>query len=126
MQKGVVEEDKLVYCTKCGTKNEDDATVCINCGALLHGGGAEDRYYWRYRRRYDRDYYRYHRRGGAIGALVFGLIIVIIGFVLILQITYGYAIDWNFLWALILLVIGAWFIVRALVWHRRYEERPQK
>jgi len=25
----------LVYCTKCGTKNEDDAQFCIQCGALL-------------------------------------------------------------------------------------------
>jgi len=25
----------MVYCTKCGTKNEDDAVVCIKCGASL-------------------------------------------------------------------------------------------
>jgi uncharacterized membrane protein YvbJ len=116
----------LVYCTKCGTKNEDDATVCINCGALLHGATAEDRHEWRYRRRYDREYYRYHRRGGAIGALVFGVIIVLIGLGLILQITYGNPIDWNFLWAIIILLVGVWLVARALVWHRRYETRRQK
>jgi hypothetical protein len=25
----------LVYCTKCGTQNEDDASHCIECGASL-------------------------------------------------------------------------------------------
>jgi uncharacterized membrane protein YvbJ len=109
----------LVYCTKCGTKNEDDATVCINCGALIHGASAEERHYRRYRR-YEGDYYRYHRRSGAIGALVFGVIIVLVGFVLLLQITYGNPIDWNFVWAIIIIVIGVWLLVRALVWHRRF------
>ena len=26
----------MVYCTVCGTKNEDDAKVCSNCGAPLY------------------------------------------------------------------------------------------
>ncbi len=25
----------MVYCTKCGTKNKDDAQVCVQCGAPL-------------------------------------------------------------------------------------------
>jgi uncharacterized membrane protein YvbJ len=25
----------MVYCTKCGAQNEEDASVCVNCGALL-------------------------------------------------------------------------------------------
>ncbi|MCK4435715.1 zinc-ribbon domain-containing protein, partial [Candidatus Bathyarchaeota archaeon] len=29
----VLERLCLVYCTKCGLKNEDDATVCAKCGA---------------------------------------------------------------------------------------------
>jgi uncharacterized membrane protein YvbJ len=111
----------LVYCTKCGTKNEDDATVCINCGALLHGTAAEERHYRRYRR-YEGEY-RYHRRGGAIGAIVFGVIIVLIGLGLLLQITYGNPIDWNFLWAIIIILVGIWLLVRALLWHRRHEAR---
>lgn len=27
----------MVYCAKCGTKNEDDATFCKSCGASLTG-----------------------------------------------------------------------------------------
>jgi len=27
----------MVYCPKCGIKNEDDATFCKNCGTSLHG-----------------------------------------------------------------------------------------
>jgi uncharacterized membrane protein YidH (DUF202 family) len=113
-------ERTLVYCTKCGTKNEDDATVCINCGALLYGAGTEERHYRRYRR-YEDDYYCYHRRGGAIGVLVFGIIIVIIGFALLLSTTYGRPIDWNYLWAVIIILFGVWLLARALLWRRRLE-----
>ena len=28
----------MVYCPKCGTKNEDDAVFCKNCGASLETG----------------------------------------------------------------------------------------
>jgi len=28
-------EVKMVYCQKCGTKNEEDAEYCSNCGADL-------------------------------------------------------------------------------------------
>ncbi|MCW4047769.1 MAG: zinc-ribbon domain-containing protein [Candidatus Bathyarchaeota archaeon] len=112
----------MVYCTKCGTRNEDDATVCINCGALLHGAGVEERRYRRYWR-YEGDYYRYRRRGGAMGALVLGVIILIIGFALLLSITYGVTLDWNFLWAIVLLLAGIWLLVRALLWHRKFEAR---
>ena len=27
----------MAYCTKCGTKNEDDAEFCKKCGASLTG-----------------------------------------------------------------------------------------
>jgi len=30
-----VEGIAMVYCTKCGTKNKDDARVCVQCGAPL-------------------------------------------------------------------------------------------
>jgi len=28
----------MVYCSKCGTKNEEDAKECVNCGASLEAG----------------------------------------------------------------------------------------
>ena len=42
LAKVVTEEEAMVYCTKCGTKNADDATMCVNCGASLYGTSAEE------------------------------------------------------------------------------------
>ena len=39
----------MVYCTKCGTKNEDTALVCVNCGASLETGTYVSRRYERRR-----------------------------------------------------------------------------
>ena len=33
----------MVYCAKCGTQNEDDASVCASCGALLRASRRERR-----------------------------------------------------------------------------------
>ena len=40
MRLHIVGENLMVYCTKCGTKNEDEAKVCVNCGATLVTGGS--------------------------------------------------------------------------------------
>ena len=29
-----------MFCGKCGAKNADDATVCVECGAKLNNGPA--------------------------------------------------------------------------------------
>ena len=69
----------MVYCTKCGTQNPDDAKVCSQCGASLQAVG-------------DREYYRRMERecfgiphGGAIVGLAIGIIILIWGFIWIMQ-----------------------------------------
>ena len=33
----------MVYCTKCGTQNEDEASNCVNCGASLRVSRRESR-----------------------------------------------------------------------------------
>jgi uncharacterized membrane protein YvbJ len=51
----------MVYCTKCGTLNADDATVCVQCGASLYSAKEESNPTERHRRmRYEEDY-RYWR-----------------------------------------------------------------
>ena len=69
----------MVYCTKCGTKNPDDATVCLKCGKSLHMIG-------------DREYYRRVEkecfgipRGNTIFVLAIGLIVLLWGCIMILQ-----------------------------------------
>jgi uncharacterized membrane protein YvbJ len=36
-------EVSMVYCTKCGTKNPDDAKNCTQCGAPLYAVGETER-----------------------------------------------------------------------------------
>ena len=33
----------MVYCTKCGTQNEDEASNCVNCGASFNVSRRESR-----------------------------------------------------------------------------------
>ena len=102
----------MVYCTKCGTLNADDASVCTNCGAPLHGTQAQTRPYsrhWRWENWEERR--EYHRRSGAFAALAIGLIIILIGFSALLAEFYNINIPWG---AIILVFIGVLIIVAGI------------
>lgn len=64
----------MVYCTKCGTKNEEDAVVCVKCGASLVTRPA-----WRRERRRAEEECFGLPHGGAIVGLVIGIIIILVG-----------------------------------------------
>lgn len=71
----------MVYCTKCGAKNPDDAKVCAQCGVSLYPIREErERYY----RRYERECFGIPH-GGTIVGLAIGIIIVIAGLLWFLQ-----------------------------------------
>jgi len=86
----------MVYCTKCGTKNPDDAKVCSQCGASLYavgereGQGRVEDECWGTRREGE-PYRRVEHecfgipRGGVIVAIAIGLIILLAGFIVLLQ-----------------------------------------
>jgi uncharacterized membrane protein YvbJ len=97
----------MVYCTKCGAKNPDDAKVCSQCGSPLKAVG--DREY--YRRMEDECFGIPH--GGAIVGVAIGAIILIWGVILILQELkiVPSAVDW---WPIALMVIGVLFIIAAI------------
>jgi hypothetical protein len=72
----------MVYCTKCGVRNPDDSEYCTSCGAALYlraqenvsdssdcFGGDRD---------WDTECFGL-RRGGALFALVLGLLIIVAG-----------------------------------------------
>jgi len=59
--------------------------------------------------------------GGAIAALVFGAIIIILGVTLFLQANYGYSID---IWPFILIIFGVLILAGGLYRRRRYQS-PQ-
>jgi len=108
----------MVYCTKCGTQNADDAAMCVNCGTPLHGASAEERPYSRHRR-YRDEYYGYHRRGGAIGGIVIGLIIVLLGFSFLMTELYSISIPWL---EIIIILLGLWLIFRGIRRNRRFNQ----
>ena len=75
----------MVYCTRCGTKNEEDAKHCTKCGANLEVSLEE-----RFERRAEEWGEQFGRRaeeecfglphGGVIAGIIFGVIILVFGF----------------------------------------------
>ena len=86
----------MVYCTKCGTENPDDAEVCKNCGASLTP------YTFRPERR-DYEIRHYHRRG-TIWPLVIGAFLILWGLSSLFEGFYW--LNWDRIWPLFLIVIG--------------------
>lgn len=93
----------MVYCTKCGTKNDDEASNCINCGAPLQVFRPEKK---DWEEEFERRVEAFGERaemfgkrmenecfglpsGGAIFGIFIGIIIIIVG----LQQLYGWDID---------------------------------
>jgi len=102
----------MVYCVKCGTKNEDEAQVCVKCGVSLHTSK-------RVITRRDDDCFGPHKErhveeecfglphGGAIFAIIFGIIILILGAAWILSSILDIAIDVGaFLGPFMMIAIG--------------------
>ncbi len=110
----------MVYCSKCGTLNSDDAQVCSNCGSPLQGARAASQPYTR-RWRWEEERHMYPRRGGSIAVLVIGLIIVLVGVSLYAEQVYGVNIHLGeiFLILIGLLLVGVYF--RARRWSQRYQ-----
>jgi len=71
----------MVVCPKCGTKNEEDAKYCAQCGANLETGAYPSR---RYKRRREEECFGIPR-GGTIVGLAIGVIIILWGFIWLLQ-----------------------------------------
>ena len=114
-----MEKKTLVYCTKCGTKNDDDANVCIKCGENLEGPPRSRRYEYR---RKEQECFGIPR-GGTIVGLAIGFIIILWGLIMLLQqpdigiLPEGLSI-WPFALVIfgILIIIGAYFGLRRRVY----------
>ncbi len=110
----------MVYCSKCGTQNPDDAKVCSHCGAPLYTVGQN----------YpgsDREHYKRVEgecfglpNGGMIAGLVFGIIIILVGLGLFLQ-SSGYIENfWSVFWPIIIVIFGVLILAGAIYGRRRY------
>jgi uncharacterized membrane protein YvbJ len=113
----------MVYCTYCGTKNEDDANFCGKCGANLNVStekslekrieeGAEE--FGKRAEEWGKDFEKHVEtecfglpHGGTILGLVIGLIIILVG------VSSLAGIDLHF-WPLIIIVFGLLVFTGAL------------
>jgi uncharacterized membrane protein YvbJ len=90
----------MVYCTKCGTENPDDATVCKNCGAPLNppirSYGRRDR---------EMDDWCFGGRGRNAWPLIIGVFIILIGLSSLLDQVYPWA-NFDNIWPLFLIALG--------------------
>ncbi len=93
----------MVYCTKCGTENPDDAVNCSKCGAPLN---PPYRYYRRYRA--EEGMYCFGGRSHVWGIII-GLFMVMIGISSLL----GGNI-WDKVWPMFIILIGAIIVVNAV------------
>ena len=96
----------MVYCQKCGAENTDEADFCKKCGAPI----APVRRTWRekYGDRAEEECFGV-AGGGAICGILFGLIIIVVGLALLLQIHI-----WFLIGPLIGILIGVLIILGAL------------
>jgi len=100
----------MVTCSKCGTKNPDDAKFCVNCGATLysmegergHGGSC----FGQPERRMENECFGLPH-GGTIIGLFIGLMIILFG----LGSLFGWKIDFG---PLMIIVIGVLIVAGAL------------
>jgi hypothetical protein len=99
----------LVYCTKCGTENTDDANICVNCGASLNPP-----VYRTERRDWKRnDDMCFGGRGNKTWPLIIGAFIILIGLSSLLEDTYRWA-RFDNLWPLMIILIGLIVVTNAL------------
>jgi len=96
----------MVYCTKCGTKNEEDAAVCVKCGEPLAAHPP-----WRRARPRPEEECFGLPHGGAIAGLVIGIIIILVGLSSLLHID---------ILPLIIIIFGVLVLIGALY---RYSRR---
>lgn len=103
----------MVYCTKCGLKNEDDAATCVKCGAPLRPSLSRPTYRTdgcfgsRRERREDECFGLPY--GGAIVGIIFGLVIIIIGIAI-----YFRESVWDYLWPFIIITFGSLIVIGTL------------
>ncbi|MDI9623619.1 MAG: zinc-ribbon domain-containing protein [Methanothermobacter sp.] len=99
----------MVYCPKCGKKNEEDAEFCSGCGAPLQMQKPKgDTCFGQPEERYKEECFGLPH-GGLIIGVIFGTLLIIIGISAILKIDIGYIIGPS-----IMIIIGILIIAGAI------------
>ena len=116
----------MAYCAKCGTKNEDDATFCKNCGTSLTGTKPG----------YDRERDRRCEeecaggKGGRGWMMFWGVIIILIGLAILFevvlkdmaktypaQLSWVTSVQWNWIFAIVIAIFIIIFGLRLISRH---------
>ena len=105
----------MVYCTKCGTENEENATICINCKAILKTSSSEEKS--EAKSSCCNGVYGYRKWGGALIGILIGIIVILIGFSLLVRQLYNISLPW---FEFIMIIFGVYFVIRALRMKRKH------
>jgi hypothetical protein len=100
----------MVYYVKCSAKNSDDVKVCAKYAFSLYSTRERED-----SRRVEDECFGIPGRS-SVASLVFGIIIILVGFSLFIQEVYDIAIPW---WPLIIVLFGTLVIIGALYGFRR-------
>lgn len=123
-------ESLLVYCTKCGTKNKEDAKHCSKCGANLEvspekrlekraeewgeefGRRAEE---WgeQFGKRVEEECFGLPH-GGAIFGLFIGIIIILAGTIFLLREMGVIVESFNLLWPFFVIIFGTLIVAGSI------------
>ena len=95
----------MVYCQKCGTKNEDNADFCSNCGANLNTGTPVSHRHER--KKVEEDCFGLPN-GGAIAGIILGILILLWGTTLMFD------IDFVNFWYILIIIFGVLMVAGAL------------
>ena len=101
---------EMVYCSKCGFKNQDDAIACASCAANLSVNHEA--------KRTEYEDMCFGRRGSGFWGIFVGAMILLFGVTMLLQQLYGIKIDF---WPIVIVAIGILVIWNAL--SRRSRQR---
>ena len=108
----------MVYCTKCGNKNDENAQFCRVCGAPIHVSYTRYQRYEKHEKEENvgRDLcFGAHRRG-YIWGIIFGGLLILWGVVAVIGAIYNIHIDF---WPLILIIIGIIILANAINRYQR-------
>jgi uncharacterized membrane protein YvbJ len=107
----------MVYCTKCGANNSDDARVCTQCGVSLYTVREERE---RYSRKPDEECFGIENipRAGPIVGIIFGVIIILAGLLWLLKEAHIIP-PWIEIWPFALMIFGVLIVIGGIYGTRR-------
>ena len=103
----------MVYCTKCGTKNPDDAKICSQCGASLYAVGEGKSAAYEPYRRMEHECFGIPR-GGTIVLIAIGAIVLLSGIIGILQQVDPTRFSNVNVWPFVLIIFGILIVIGAI------------